>query len=395
MYELRLVRERRAGYPTPRTSLPNSEAVVRAFRAHFAALDREQVLVVLLDTKNKPLGFHVVSTGTLNASLVHPRELFKIAIVASAASVIVLHNHPSGDPLPSREDYEITQRLVAAGKLLGISLVDSIVVGEDDNYFSFADAGRLEDAQEIRERAAETVCEPAPRRVAFYARVSTGDQTAENQLRALREHAERAGWTIVGEYIDTAVSGTREKRPGLDALMADAKRRKFDLVAVTALDRLGRNLRHLVVLLDELQHLNVGLVSLREALDLTSPIGRAMFALVGVLAEVERAWIVERTHAGLRRARAQGKRLGRPSAPIDPAHLRSLLHEGSSYRAAAKVIGVSEGAIRLAVRRDPTLRPGPVPEVSAESGEGCEQSSLQEPLGLGGNSATRHASGAS
>ena len=208
-------------------------------------------------------------------------------------------------------------------------------------------------------------------RVAFYARVSTTDQTAENQLRALREHAARAGWEIVATYTDHAVSGTRERRPSLDALLADARRRKFDLIAVAALDRLGRNLRHLVTLLDELQHLGVGLVSLREALDLTSPIGRAMFALVGVLAEVERAWIVERTHAGLRRARAQGKRLGRPSAaPIDPAYLRSLLHEGTSYRAAARLIGVSEGAIRLAVQRDPTLRPGstPVCEVSAEPG---------------------------
>src|SRR5689334_12386432 len=127
-------------------------------------------------------------------------------------------------------------------------------------------------------------------RVALYARVSTGDQTAENQLRALREYADRAGWDIIAEFTDHAVSGTREKRPGLDALMAEARRRKFDLIAVAALDRLGRNLRHLVTLLDELQHLGVGLVSLREALDLTSPIGRAMFGIVGVLAEVERAW---------------------------------------------------------------------------------------------------------
>ena len=100
-------------------------------------------------------------------------------------------------------------------------------------------------------------------------------------------------------------------------------------------------------------------MSLREALDLSSPIGRAMFGIGGVLAEVERAWVIERTHAGLRRARAQRKRLGRPSAaPLDPARLRSLPHEGTSYRAAARLIGVSEGAIRLAVRRDPTLRPG-------------------------------------
>lgn len=108
-------------------------------------------------------------------------------------------------------------------------------------------------------------------------------------------------------------------------------------------DRRGRNLRHLVVLLDELQHLNVDLASLREALDLPSPIGRAMFTLVGVLAEVERAWIVERTLAGLRRARAQGKRLGKPSAPIDPERLRSLLNDGKSYRAAARVIRCARG----------------------------------------------------
>ena len=195
-------------------------------------------------------------------------------------------------------------------------------------------------------------------RAALYCRVSTTDQTAENQLRALREHASRAGWEIVAEFTDHGISGTREKRPGLDALLADARRRKFDLIAVAALDRLGRNLRHLVTLLDECQHLGVGLVSLREALDLTSPLGRAMFGLVGVLAEVERAWIVERTHAGLRRARAQGKRLGRPSAVQDPTRLRRLLAAGNSYRAAARLLGISEGAIRLAVRRDPSLRAG-------------------------------------
>jgi DNA invertase Pin-like site-specific DNA recombinase len=196
-------------------------------------------------------------------------------------------------------------------------------------------------------------------RVALYARVSSGDPTAENQLRALREHAERAGWVITTEFTDHAVSGTREKRPGLDALLAEARRRRFDLIAVAALDRLGRNLRHLVTLLDELQHLGVGLVSLREALDLTSPIGRAMYALVGVLAEVERAWIVERTHAGLRRARAQGKRLGRPRVIIDAGRLRQLLADGVSHRAAARVLKVSEGTVRRAVRHDPTLRRPP------------------------------------
>jgi DNA invertase Pin-like site-specific DNA recombinase len=204
------------------------------------------------------------------------------------------------------------------------------------------------------------------KRVALYARVSTSDQTAENQLRALREHAERAGWVIVAEFTDHAVSGTREKRPGLDALLVGARRRRFDLIAVAALDRLGRNLRHLVTLLDELQHLGVGLVSLREALDLTSPIGRAMFALVGVLAEVERAWIVERTHAGLRRARAQGKRLGRPRAIIDARRLRQLLAAGTSYRAVAHALKVSEGTVRRAAQDDSAFRQSrpPVPPSS-------------------------------
>jgi DNA invertase Pin-like site-specific DNA recombinase len=141
--------------------------------------------------------------------------------------------------------------------------------------------------------------------------------------------------------------------------MADARRRRFDLIAVTALDRLGRNLRHLVTLLDELQHLGVGLVSLREALDLTSPIGRAMFALVGVLAEVERAWILERTHAGLRRARAQGKRLGRPRVITDAGTLRHLLANGVSHRAAARSLHVSEGTIRRTVLQDVGLLRSP------------------------------------
>jgi DNA invertase Pin-like site-specific DNA recombinase len=306
--------------------------------------------------------------------------VFKAAILANAAAIIAIHNHPSGDPRPSAEDHTITGRLVAAGHLLGIPVLDHVVIG-DEGYFSFRDAGRLDEAPEEEQQAA-AVCDPGPRgdrRVGLYARVSTNDQTAENQLRALREHAERAGWTIVATYTDQAVSGTREKRPGLDALLADARRRKFDLVAVAALDRLGRNLRHLVTLLDEFQHLGIALVSLREALDLTSPIGRAMFALVGVLAEVERAWIVERTHAGLRRARAQGKKLGRPSAPIDPARLRLLLREGKSYRAAARLIGVSEGAIRLAVGRDPTLRPETLhsDRRRRDSSDACVQSSLQ------------------
>ncbi len=145
---------------------------------------------------------------------------------------------------------------------------------------------------------------------------------SRQHLRALREQADRAGGVIVETYTDNAVSGSREKRPGLDALMAEARRRRVDRIAVAALDRLGRNLRHRVTLLDELQHRGVGLASRRAALDLTSPIGTAIFALVGVLADVARAWIVERAHAGLRRTCAQGKRLGRPRVITNARKLR-------------------------------------------------------------------------
>ena len=102
---------------------------------------------MVLDAKNRALGYHVASTGILNASLVHPREVFKVAILANAAALVVLHNHPSGDPLPSAEDYAITERLVAAGRLLGIRVLDHVVVGDDD-YFSFADAGRLDEGSD-------------------------------------------------------------------------------------------------------------------------------------------------------------------------------------------------------------------------------------------------------
>ena len=137
MYELKVVRERRQGYAQLRR-IKGSQDVYKAFREWFDTLDREQFLVILLDEKNRILGFNVVSVGTLNASVVHPREVFKPAILANAASLILLHNHPSGHPEPSSEDNEITRRLKEAGDLLGIKVLDHVIIG-DDRYFSFAD----------------------------------------------------------------------------------------------------------------------------------------------------------------------------------------------------------------------------------------------------------------
>jgi DNA repair protein RadC len=142
MYELRVVRERRHGYGR-RRRIREARDIFEAFKDHFAPLDREQFVVVLLDGKNnvlthRVLGFNVVSTGTLTAALVHPREVFVAAILQNAAAIVLLHNHPSGDPEPSAEDRAITERLKQAGELLGIKILDHVIIG-DGGFRSFAD----------------------------------------------------------------------------------------------------------------------------------------------------------------------------------------------------------------------------------------------------------------
>jgi len=129
------------------TSYPryqNSRDLFESFRAKFAALDREFFFMITLDSRNRTIGYHTISIGSLSSSVVHPREVLKPALLESAAAVIFLHNHPSGDPAPSREDQECTSRLTAAAKILGIRVLDHVVFGESD-YFSFADAGLLGD----------------------------------------------------------------------------------------------------------------------------------------------------------------------------------------------------------------------------------------------------------
>ena len=185
------------------------------------------------------------------------------------------------------------------------------------------------------------------KRVAFYLRVSTGDgqQTIDNQRRALDENAERAGWEVVEVYSDE-ISGTkgRERRPALDRMLKAAVHRKFDMIAAWSVDRLGRSLQDLVAFLGELKSAGVDLFLHQQALDTSTPSGRALFQMLGVFAEFEAAMIRERTRAGLVRARAQGKRLGRPpiTRTISAAVLRSLA-EGVSIRKAAKLhrVGIS------------------------------------------------------
>ena len=179
-------------------------------------------------------------------------------------------------------------------------------------------------------------------RVALYARVSTcnGHQDPEMQLAELREYANRRGWEIAGEYTDHGVSGSKESRPELNRLMSDVHRRRFDAVLVWKIDRFGRSLKHLVNALADLGACGVAFISLRDNLDLSTPSGRLMFQIIGAMAEFERALIQERVKAGLRNAKAKGKRLGRPRRIVDSSRVTHLRAAGASWRAISREMGV-------------------------------------------------------
>lgn len=153
---------------------------------------------------------------------------------------------------------------------------------------------------------------PPGRRTALYLRVSTADQKPDLQYDGLHGYAERAGLVIVGDYCDVAVSGRHEGRPQLNALMAAARRREFDCVLVWKFDRFARSTRHLLTALEEFRHLGIRFVSVQDQIDTDSPAGRAMFTIVGAMAELESALISERVTAGMKAARVRGKHLGRP-----------------------------------------------------------------------------------
>ncbi len=189
----------------------------------------------------------------------------------------------------------------------------------------------------------------AKTRVAFYLRVSTGEQTTENQRRELEQVAVRSGWDVVEIYEDAGISGAngREKRPAFDKLLKDASRREFDLVAAWSVDRLGRSLQHLVAFLGELHALKIDLYLHQQGIDTTTPAGKAMFQMMGVFAEFERAMIQERVKSGLARARASGQRLGRPPvAARKRAEVLKLRRDGQSVRAIARTLKLAPGTVQ-------------------------------------------------
>ena len=184
-------------------------------------------------------------------------------------------------------------------------------------------------------------------RAALYARISTANngQSPDMQLRELREYCERRGWTVAGEYVDSGFSGAKDRRPELDRLMADAHKRRFDVVAVWKFDRFARSVSHLLRALDTFRVLGIEFVSLSELLDTATPAGRMVFTVLGAVAELERSLIAERVRAGLRNARAKGKRLGRPRVAVDGAQIARLRASGLSWPKIARELGVSVGTV--------------------------------------------------
>jgi DNA invertase Pin-like site-specific DNA recombinase len=190
-------------------------------------------------------------------------------------------------------------------------------------------------------------------RVALYARCSTlNGQDPEVQLRELRSYAERRGWSSVREFMDQGVSGTKDRRPALDAMLHEVRQRRLDVVLVWALDRLGRSLRHLVNLVAEFEALGVDLVVYTQPIDTTTPAGKLTFQVLGACAEFEREMIRSRVRAGVAKARAEGKRLGRPRTALDLDAARARLQGGESLRVVASAFGTTHSTLRRALTRN-------------------------------------------
>jgi DNA invertase Pin-like site-specific DNA recombinase len=192
-------------------------------------------------------------------------------------------------------------------------------------------------------------------KVAIYARVSTVNhgQDVSLQTRELEQFAQARGWHVAGAYVDQGVSGSKDSRPELNRLMADAKRRRFDVVLVWKLDRFGRSLRHLVNALAEFESLNISFVSLSDNLDLSTASGRLMFNIIGAMAEFERELIRERVKAGMKNAKVKGARIGRPRVKIDASQIARLRDSGASLRRIAAQLGVSVGTVAACSKRLP------------------------------------------
>jgi DNA invertase Pin-like site-specific DNA recombinase len=199
-------------------------------------------------------------------------------------------------------------------------------------------SGRVERGNQVNKRAA------------LYCRVSTGDQNLETQLLDLREFAKQRGFEIVGEYNDI-ISGAKSKRPGLDRLMSDARRRRFDVVLVAAFDSVARSVKHFLEVLDELNRLGVEFISLRENIDTGGALGRALLTIIAAIAELERSLIVERVRAGMRRAKLEGRRIGRAPLQVNREEVVRDRRSGMSLTKVAAKYGISRASVCRLVKQ--------------------------------------------
>jgi DNA invertase Pin-like site-specific DNA recombinase len=189
------------------------------------------------------------------------------------------------------------------------------------------------------------------KKCAIYARVSTPEQHVETQLYDLRQLASQRGFEVVEEYTDNGVSGTKARRPGLDALMSDARKRKFSVVLISAFDRAARSTRHLLQLIDELDSSGIQFVSRRENVDTSGPMGRLFLTLIGSIVELEADLIKERIRAGMRRRRLEGYRLGRQPLDVDREAIVAARLSGMSLTQTAKKYSVSRASVVRFVRQ--------------------------------------------
>jgi DNA invertase Pin-like site-specific DNA recombinase len=200
----------------------------------------------------------------------------------------------------------------------------------------------------LMSRSSQNDQEEKLKRAALYLRISTKNhgQTTDTQALALREYAERRGFQIVDEYADEGISGAKDRRPQLDRLMADARKRRFDVVIVARFDRFARSVSHLLRALEEFDQLGVDFVSLSESIDTSTAVGKMIFTVLGAVGELERSIIRERVQAGVDRARRQGKRFGRPAVIVDRERIRHCAAAGQSIKSLAKEWGIARATVR-------------------------------------------------
>jgi len=177
------------------------------------------------------------------------------------------------------------------------------------------------------------------------------DSSTDSQLLDLRRYVRERGWDIFREFVDEGISGTKDSRPALNELMNDAKKRRFDVVLVWRFDRFARSTKHLILALEEFKNLGIDFVSYQENIDTSSPLGSAIFTIISAVAQLERDIIAERVKAGLRRAKENGKQLGRPQSDVDRKQVRLLRSQGFSHRAIAAQLGISHSTVGQILRK--------------------------------------------